>query len=62
MEGWSDGNAVLNLYHVLYAEKSDDTNIDVYLRGKRTVYLHYETEAERDKRFDDLVSAMQMGY
>ena len=59
MEGWSDGNAVLNLDHVFYAEKSDDTNIRVHLREKRMIYLRYKTETERDERFDDLVSVMQ---
>lgn len=33
MKRWSDGNVVINLYHVFYAEKSDDTNIRVHLSG-----------------------------
>ena len=61
MAGWSDGNAVLNLYHVIYAEKSDDTNIRVHLREKRMVYLRYKTEAERDEKFDGLIYAMGGG-
>ena len=59
MEGWRDGNVVLNLDHVFYAEKADDTNIRVHLREKRTVYLRYKTEAERDEWFNHLESAMQ---
>ena len=62
MAGWSDGNAVLNLYHVIYAEKSDDTNIRVHLREKRMVYLRYKTEAERDEWFGALTDAMQSRY
>lgn len=62
MAGWSDGNVVLNLYHVIYAEKADDTNIRVHLREKRMVYLRYKTEAERDETFGDLTTAMQRGY
>ena len=54
MAKWSDRNVVLNLYHVIYAEKADDTNIRVHLREKRMVYLRYKTEAERDERFDSM--------
>lgn len=61
MARWSDGNAVLNLDHVFYAEKSDDTDIRVHLRGKRMIYLRYKTETERDERFNHLQTAMQMG-
>ena len=59
MARWRDGNVVINLYHVFYAEKSDDTNIRVHLRGKRMICRRYETETERDERFDDLMGAMQ---
>ena len=52
---------VLNLYHVIYAEKADDTNIRVHLREKRMVYLRYKTEVERDETFGDLTTAMQRG-
>ena len=62
MAKWSDRNVVLNLYHVIYAEKADDTNIRVHLREKRMVYLRYKTEAERNKKFGDLTTAMQRGY
>lgn len=61
MAGWSDGNVVINLYYVLYAEKADDTIIRVHLHRKRLVYLRYETKAERDERFDELMGTMQMG-
>ncbi len=60
MAGWSDGNVVLNLYHVFYAKKIDDTEIRVCLRGEHSVYLEYETEAERDHRFHELMH--EMGY
>ena len=62
MAKWSDRNVVLNLYHVIYAEKADDTNIRVHLREKRMVYLRYKTEVERDEKFGDLTTAMQRGY
>lgn len=62
MAKWSDRNVVLNLYHVIYAEKADDTNIRVHLREKRMVYLRYKTEVERDEKFGDLMTAMQRGY